>query len=102
INLSVPQLQKVGVLAGPRISVNGRVDVNLDVDGTVGQVRLTGQIDGQNLALTLYDQGVRLSDGIARISLRDNVLQMQQVEFRGGEGTLRITGSIPINDQLAS
>lgn len=102
IRLSIPQLQKVGVLAGPRISINGRVDVSLDVDGTVGQVQLSGQIDGRDLALTLYDQGVRLRDGIARISLRDNVLQMQQVEFHGGEGTLRITGSIPINDQLAT
>ena len=102
IHLSIPQLQKVGVLAGPRISINGQVDVNLDVGGTVGQMQLTGQIDGRNLALTLYDQGVRLRDGIARISLQDNVLQMQQVEFHGGEGTLRITGSLPINDQIGT
>lgn len=102
VTLSIPQLQKLAAFAGPRVSVNGQVSMQLEVDGTLGNVALSGQINGQQLALTLYDQGIKLSNGTARIVLADNVLQMQQVEFHGGEGTLRITGSIPVNDQLAS
>jgi translocation and assembly module TamB len=100
--LTIPQLQKLAALAGPRISVNGQADIKLELDGTLERTELSGRIDGRQLALTLYDQGIKLSDGTARIELRDNVLHMQQVEFHGGEGTLRITGSIPVNDQLAS
>ena len=102
VALDIPQLQKIAVLAGPRISVNGEIKADFQLGGTVGSTQLSGQINGRQLALTLYDQGVRLSNGIARILLKDNVLEMQQVEFRGGEGTLRITGNIPISDQLAS
>jgi len=102
VSLDIPQLHKIAVLAGPRISVNGEIAADLELGGTVGNTQLSGQVNGRQLALTLYDQGVRLSNGIARILVKDNVLEMQQVEFRGGEGTLRITGSIPISDQLTS
>lgn len=102
VSLSIPQLQKLAVLAGPRVSVNGRINMTLQVEGTLDNTVMSGQIDGRELALTLYDQGIKLSKGTARIVLADDVLEMQRVEFHGGEGTLRITGSIPVNDQIAS
>ncbi|HEU4708864.1 MAG TPA: translocation/assembly module TamB domain-containing protein [Methylophilaceae bacterium] len=102
LHLEVPQLRQVGAFAGPRISLNGRFEGTLDVDGTLGNMEVSGLIQGRELALTLYDQGVKLSNGTARIRLHDNVLEMQQVEFHGGKGTLRITGSLPLNAELAT
>lgn len=99
VNLSIPQLQKIGALAGPSILLGGKVLAKLSVQGTVATPQLSGHIDGTDLALTLYDQGVKLRDGVARIALRDNVLVMEKVELHGGQGVLRIVGSIPIDSQ---
>lgn len=102
VTLSIPQLQKLAAFAGPRISVAGQVSMQLEVDGTLGNPEFSGLINGRQMALTLYDQGIKLSNGAARIVLEDNVLQMQQVEFHGGKGTLRITGSIPVGSAQAA
>jgi translocation and assembly module TamB len=102
VTLSIPQLQKLAAFAGPRISVAGQIRMQLEVDGTLGNPQLSGMINGRQMALTLYDQGIKLSDGTARIALRNSILEMQQVEFHGGSGTLRITGSIPLGEELAA
>jgi translocation and assembly module TamB len=92
-------LQKAGILAGPRISLNGRVSADLKMQGTVGGIVWSGQINGDDMALTLYDQGVKLRDGTARLVLHDQVLEIRQAVFHGGKGQLRITGSIPLDQQ---
>ena len=92
-------LQKAGILAGPRISLNGRVSADLKMQGTVGGIALSGLINGDDMALTLYDQGVKLHDGTARLVLHDQVLEIRQAVFHGGKGQLRITGSIPLDQQ---
>lgn len=99
IQLSIPQLQKIGALAGPSILLGGNIQANLDLQGSAATPQLSGHIDGSDLALTLYDQGIKLRDGVARIALRNNVLQMEKVEFYGGQGVLRMVGSIPIDSQ---
>lgn len=97
ITAAIPRLHTIAALAGPKISLNGSASIDLAVSGTLGNPNITGMISGDALALTLYDQGIRLRDGIARIVLNNNVAQLQRVEFRGGEGTLRATGSIPLD-----
>ena len=44
--------------------------------------------------MTVYDQGIRLQDGVVRVVLDQNVMDLRQVEFRGGEGTLKATGRV--------
>ncbi|GBG13603.1 translocation and assembly module TamB [Novimethylophilus kurashikiensis] len=92
-------LQKAGILAGPRISLKGRVNADLNLQGTVGNVAVGGTINGDDLALTLYDQGINLRDGKARLVLHDQVLDIRQAVFHGGKGQLRMTGSIPLDRQ---
>jgi translocation and assembly module TamB len=94
---TLPKLQNLTALTGPRIALNGSVRLDLEAGGTVGQPMVSGEVYGDDLALTLYDQGVRLHDGIARISIRDNVAELKEVLFHGGEGTLRATGRIPLD-----
>lgn len=92
-------LEKAGILAGPRISLKGRVNADLQMQGTLGGIALSGQINGDDMALTLYDQGVELQDGTARLVLHDQVLEIRQAIFHGGKGQLRITGNIPLSNQ---
>lgn len=97
VNATIPRLQSIASLAGPKIALNGTVSIDLSVNGILSAPKLSGTVLGDGLALTLFDQGVRLHDGIARITLDNNVVDLQQVQFRGGNGTLRATGRIPLD-----
>lgn len=93
----IPRLQALGFLADPNIAFEGRASVNLDIGGTLADPRLSGTAAGDGLALTLYDQGVRMRDGVARLALQDNVAELQRLEFHSGGGTLRATGQLPLD-----
>ena len=43
----------------------------------------------ENLELTLYDQGIKLNKGVARLAISNNKVELQEVVFHGGDGTLR-------------
>lgn len=97
INAALPQLSTLAALTGPRIALDGKLAANLTAGGTLGAPVISGEINGSQLALTLYDQGVRLRDGVARIILANNVAELREVVFRGGDGVLRATGRIPLD-----
>lgn len=97
LSASIPQLGSIAALAGPRIGLEGSARAELVADGTLAEPGLSGSIEGDRLALTLYDQGVRLRDGIARIAIVDGIAELRDVVFHGGSGTLRATGRIPLN-----
>jgi translocation and assembly module TamB len=97
VNAALPQLSTLATLTGPRIALDGKLAANLLAGGTLGAPVLSGEINGSQLALTLYDQGVRLRDGVARIILANNVAELREVVFRGGDGVLRATGRIPLD-----
>ncbi len=97
VNATIPRLQSIASLAGPQIALNGTVAIDLTANGTLAEPKLSGTVLGDSLSLTLYDQGIRLRDGVARIALDNNVIDLQQVQFQGGNGTLRATGRIPLD-----
>ncbi|WP_420473759.1 translocation/assembly module TamB domain-containing protein [Noviherbaspirillum sp. ST9] len=97
VEAAIPQLQTLGLIAGPNIILRGRAALDLDIGGTLADPSLTGPITGDGLVVTMYDQGIQMHDGIARLQLQDNVVQLQRVEFRSGPGTLRASGSIPLD-----
>lgn len=94
--LNVPQLKAIGALLGPQIALNGAVAMKLNVGGTLNKPALSGVINGDAMAVTLFDQGIQLKDGIARIVMDNNVIDLRQLEFHGGEGTLRATGKVQL------
>ena len=95
---ALPQLGNLSSLTGPRIALNGKLSANMVVGGTAGAPVVSGEIAGDQLALTLYDQGVRLRDGVARITLANNVAELRELVFRGGDGTLRASGRLPLDE----
>lgn len=97
IAATIPRLRTIASLAGPRIALDGSVGIELAIAGTLGEPNLSGTVAGDRLSVTLYDQGLRLRDGIARIGLDNNVVELRQVEFRGGDGSVRATGRIPLD-----
>ncbi len=94
--LAVPDLKRVGDLIGPQVSLNGTLSADLNAGGTLAQPRLSGAINGDKLAVTQFDQGIQLKDGIVRIVMDRNVIELRQFEFHGGNGTLRADGKVQL------
>ncbi|AMP10991.1 hypothetical protein CAter282_3296 [Collimonas arenae] len=94
--LQVPQLKSMGALIGPQVALDGSIGMDLSLAGELGKPKLSGTVTGDQLAVTLFDQGIKLKDGIARLNLADNVVDLQHLEFHGGDGTIRATGRLQL------
>ncbi|MFM0170186.1 translocation/assembly module TamB domain-containing protein [Paraburkholderia sediminicola] len=97
VNANVPSLKTTGGLFGPSYLLDGHLALKLELGGTVAKPNLTGSLLGDGLSATMVDQGVQLKDGVVRIALSHNLVDFQQVEFRGASGTLRATGRVRLD-----
>jgi translocation and assembly module TamB len=77
--------------------LDGHVALNLVLAGTRAKPTLSGALVGDGLSATLVDQGIQLKDGVVRVALTENLVDLQRVEFHGGEGTVRATGQIRLD-----
>lgn len=93
----VPQLKTTGGLFGPSYVLDGHLALNLVLAGTRAKPTVSGALVGDGLSATLVDQGVQLKEGIVRVALTENLVDLQRVEFHGGDGTLRATGRIRLD-----
>lgn len=98
VAVDVPRLKALEALTGPQYAFDGRLAAAMQLAGTIGAPVLTGTVNGDGLAITLYDQGIRLTDGIVRIVLDRNVIELRQVLFRGGDGTLTASGNVRLGE----
>lgn len=91
---ALPRLEPIGALIGPQVALRGNLGMDLAASGTVGDPKLTGTINGDALSVTLFDLGIQLRDGVMRIAMTPETIDLKQVEFHGGDGTLRANGRI--------
>lgn len=98
VAFDVPRLKALEALTGPQCAFEGRLAAAMQLAGTVGAPVLTGTVNGDDLGVTLYDLGIRLTDGIVRIVLDRNVIELRQVVFRGGDGTLTASGNVRLGE----
>ena len=99
IDADIPSLKTTGVLFGPSYLLGGRAALNLTIAGTPVKPNVSGMLTGDDLSATLVDQGVQLKDGIVRVKLAENLVEFQQVEFHGGDGTLRAIGRVRLDGE---
>ncbi|SAL36765.1 PF04357 family protein [Caballeronia sordidicola] len=97
IDASVPTLRTTGGLIGPTYLLDGRLGLKLTIAGIVAKPTVSGMLTGDALSVTVIDQGVQLKDGVIRIALSENLVDLQQVEFHGASGTLRATGKVRLD-----
>ncbi|SAL10173.1 translocation/assembly module TamB domain-containing protein [Caballeronia humi] len=97
IDANIPQLRTTGGLLGPSYLLGGRMALKLTIAGIVAKPNLSGMLTGDELSATLVGQGVQLKDGVIRIALSENLVDLQQVEFHGASGTLRATGKVRLD-----
>ncbi|SAK62805.1 PF04357 family protein [Caballeronia arationis] len=97
IDANIPQMRTTGGLLGPTYLLGGRMALKLTIAGIVAKPNLSGMLTGDELSATLVGQGIQLKDGVIRIALSENLVDMQQVEFHGASGTLRATGKVRLD-----
>jgi translocation and assembly module TamB len=97
INANVPSLKTTGGLLGPSYLLDGHLALKLALGGTVAKPNLSGSLLGEAISATMVDQGIQLKDGVIRVALSQNLVDLQQVEFHGGNGTLRATGQVRLD-----
>ncbi|WP_445223296.1 translocation/assembly module TamB domain-containing protein [Burkholderia sp. Ac-20379] len=97
VAVDIPALRTTGGLLGPSYLFDGRAALKLTVAGTPAKPDLSGALTGDKLSVTVVDQGVQLKDGIVRVKLTDNLVEFQQVEFHGADGTLRALGQVRLD-----
>ncbi|WP_019449125.1 translocation/assembly module TamB domain-containing protein [Cupriavidus sp. BIS7] len=98
VTADIPRLKSLEALSGPQYAYEGRIAAAIRLAGTVGSPLLTGTVDGSEIAVTLYDLGIRLTDGVVQLALDQNTVELKQVRFRGGDGTVTASGAVKLGE----
>jgi translocation and assembly module TamB len=84
------------------LELDGALRLALTGSGTIGNPRLDGSVQGDNLAVRWPEQGVRLQNGQLRASLAGDQLQLQRLFFQGRQGSASAEGSLRFSSGLAA
>ncbi len=71
---------------------DGQLQLTMSADGTIDEPNLKGSITGSNLAFQLPSQGVQLKNGALKAEFTDKTLNINQLVFTGGAGTMQAIG----------
>ncbi|TFW29226.1 translocation/assembly module TamB domain-containing protein [Massilia horti] len=78
----------------PGLELDGALKLALSGAGTVGAPTLSGNVNGDNLAVRWPDQGLRLKNGQLRAVLAGDQLQLQRLSFEGVQGRVVADGTV--------
>ena len=77
----------------PDANADGNLQLSLNANGTVETPNLMGKLDGNNLEVTLPSYGIALKNGALQAQFDNQSLNISQLTFQGGKGTLSATGN---------
>jgi translocation and assembly module TamB len=87
IQAKLQDLSTWAFLAPPGWRIQGELDADVRVSGTLQKPQLDGGIEGKSLALRSVLDGVELHNGALRATLRDSRLEISELSFEGGTGS---------------
>lgn len=82
--------------------LGGTLFTTAQVSGTAAAPQFGGRVEGSKLELGNLLQGVDLADGSLRVTLRGDEVRLDQLRFRGGDGSLAIDGTARLGAQPAA
>ena len=100
----IPSIAWIGPLTGqPDIELKGSLNMSISANGTLGNPRLAGTLNGKDLAVNWLSMGVNLSKGELVAVLNGNQVQIQKGIMYGPEGDLQLTGGVQLkNGQIST
>ena len=92
--LDLPALGWLGQLVDRRgiVTVNGRAQARMTLEGSVAEPRLVGSLVGQGLTLDWPELGLNLRQGMLQAELTGDELRLTRLDIMGGEGRLTARG----------
>ncbi len=100
-NLAVDSLAWIAPLLNREdaLAFDGSIKAEIHADGTVAQPRLAGEVTGERFMVGLKNQGLLLTDGSFHVQLRDQELLLDQLNLRGGDGSLSGQGKLTLEGE---
>jgi translocation and assembly module TamB len=93
LELRVADLGTWGTWVPPGWRLGGTLHSSASIGGRFGAPEYTGQIDGDNLGIRNFVQGVNVTDGEALIRLQGTTAKIEKFSANAGGGTARLEGS---------
>jgi translocation and assembly module TamB len=84
----------LGLLTEMPLSAEGKIQLDATASGTLGQPRLEGFLNGDDLVLRTDQPRATLRDGRIRLTLESGVLNLREFSFSGRTGRLNAQGRI--------
>jgi translocation and assembly module TamB len=76
----------------PGWRLGGNVSAGLSLGGRLSGPEFKGELTGSQLAVRSLLEGVDVREGDFRLTLRGDDARIERMNFKGGEGTLNVTG----------
>jgi translocation and assembly module TamB len=92
LEMRVANLGAWGAWVPPGWRLGGNLRVSAGLGGRFGAPELRGELVGRELAVRNLLQGVNLTEGELQASLDGERVKVERFAFRGGDGTLTLTG----------
>lgn len=104
VQADIPSIAWLGPLTGqPDMELKGSLNMAINANGTLGNPRLSGSLNGKDLAVNWLSMGVNLSKGELAAVLNGNQVQIQKGIIYGPEGNLQLTGGVQLkNGQIST
>jgi translocation and assembly module TamB len=102
MRIDVPSLAWIGPLLSPATVLDGRLQSDVSLGGTVAQPNLAGRINGQDLRMALADVGLDLRQGTLDSEFRGEQLVIRALRFQGEEGKVSLSGPIDFSGGMVA
>ena len=98
VELRVADLGTLGawVPAGWRLA--GELRASAKVSGRFGAPQYTGRVEGSQLGVRNFVEGVNVSEGVVAIALQGTSARVETFTAKGGAGTVRLEGEATFDD----
>lgn len=99
---NIPHLEALSAWIKPNLQLGGHLNLDVSRRGSVGRATLAGTVQGSALSVYDSDMGLTLTEGVINAHLTPEHLTLEQLSFKGGNGTLHAQGRMGLNDRNAS
>src|SRR5690606_21041035 len=76
-----------GIFTPPGWRIQGEIDADLAIAGSVSEPQVSGPINGRRINVRSVLDGVELHDGVLRASVSGQQLTIGELMFQGGTGS---------------
>lgn len=94
VSAHINALSQFNHLLGVNVRLNGQAQADLNLKGTLSAWTPRGVVTAQGLEFYELDQGLRITDGVARIRVESSRLVFEQFEAKGVSGRLSVQGTV--------